>query len=87
MCLEYLGVVLDSSQMQARLPLDKVSRIIGFIETLLSASSFPLRRTEADIWNIYSHYGDIFYQYNVQCSKQVAVYLGKGIKAIVCCHM
>ena len=38
-CLEYLGVVLDSSQMQARLPLDKVSRITGFIETLLSASS------------------------------------------------
>ena len=31
-CLEYLGVVLDSSKMEARLHLDKVSRIIEFID-------------------------------------------------------
>ena len=43
-CLEYLGVVLDSSKMEARLPLDKISRIIGFIETLLNASSCSKRQ-------------------------------------------
>ena len=43
-CLEYLGVVLDSSKMEARLPLDKVSRIIEFIETLLNASSCSKRQ-------------------------------------------
>ena len=47
--------------------------------------AFPLRRTEldlyeADIGNIYSHYGDIFYQYHVKFSKQAAAYLGKVIK-------
>ena len=45
--------------------------------------AFPLRRTEldlyeADIGNIYSHYGDIFY--HVQFSKRAVAYLEKCIK-------
>ena len=35
-CLEYLGIILDSMNMEARLPLDKVQRILEFIDTLLS---------------------------------------------------
>ena len=34
-CLEYLGIILDSMNMEARLPLDKVQRILEFIDTLL----------------------------------------------------
>ena len=34
-CLEYLGIILDSFYMEARLPLDKVQRILEFIDTLL----------------------------------------------------
>ena len=35
-CLEYLGIILDSERMEARLPLNKVQRIIKFIEELLA---------------------------------------------------
>ena len=35
-CLEYLGIILDSDRMEARLPLEKVQRILQFIEKLLS---------------------------------------------------
>ena len=34
-CLEYLGIILDSKNMEARLPFDKVQRIVMFIEGLL----------------------------------------------------
>ena len=34
-CLEYLGIILDSSKMEADLPSDKVERILKFIEGLL----------------------------------------------------
>ena len=36
---------------------------------------------EADIGNIYHHYGDIFYQYHVHFSKKAAAYKEKGFKA------
>ncbi|MBV2113495.1 MAG: hypothetical protein KUF82_21290 [Candidatus Thiodiazotropha sp. (ex Ctena orbiculata)] len=34
-CLEYLGIILDSSKMEARLPRDKVQRILQFTENIL----------------------------------------------------
>ena len=34
-CLEYLGIILDGINMEARLTLDKVQRILEFIDTLL----------------------------------------------------
>ena len=37
-CLEYLGIILDSENMEARLPPDKVQRIIEFIDKLLCKS-------------------------------------------------
>lgn len=43
-CLEYLGIVLDSSKMEARLPVDKVQRIIQFIETLIGRSNCTKRQ-------------------------------------------
>ncbi|MBV2113496.1 MAG: hypothetical protein KUF82_21295 [Candidatus Thiodiazotropha sp. (ex Ctena orbiculata)] len=47
--------------------------------------AFPQRRDEldlyeADVGNIYEHYGEVFYQYHVQFSKQAAAYIEKGIK-------
>ena len=41
--LEYLGVVLDSIQMEARLPLDKVKRISSLLETFINRSSCTKR--------------------------------------------
>lgn len=38
-CLEYLGVILDTTKMEARLPQDKVERIIEFIKTFLHRRS------------------------------------------------
>ena len=37
-CLEYLGIILDSNNMEARLPIDKIQRILQFIEKLLGKS-------------------------------------------------
>ena len=42
-CLEYLGIILDIMNMEARLPLDKVQRILEFIDTLL-VKSFCTKR-------------------------------------------
>jgi len=41
--LEYLGVVLDSDKMEARLPRDKIERIIDFIKYLLNRKSCTKR--------------------------------------------
>jgi len=37
--LEYLGIILDTDRMEARLPLDKISRIINFLTDLLHKTS------------------------------------------------
>ena len=37
-CLEYLGIVLDSEKMVAKLPKDKVQRILLFLESMLHKS-------------------------------------------------
>ena len=42
-CLEYLGIILDSRNMVAKLPLDKVQRIVEFIETLLDKNKCSKR--------------------------------------------
>ena len=41
--LEYLGVILDSENMQCRLPAVKVERIMNFIKELLSKRSCTKR--------------------------------------------
>ena len=42
-CLEYLGVILDSEKMEARLPTVKVERICKFIKHILTKSSCTKR--------------------------------------------
>jgi len=42
-CLEYLGIILDSEKMEARLPTVKVERICDFIHKLLNKSSCTKR--------------------------------------------
>ena len=42
-CLEYLGIILDSKNMVAKLPADKVQRIIEFMETLLDRNKCSKR--------------------------------------------
>ena len=42
-CLEYLGIILDTESMEARLPEDKHSRIIDFIESFLRKRSVRKR--------------------------------------------
>ena len=42
-CLEYLGIILDTGSMEARLPEDKVSSIIDFIESFLRNRSVRKR--------------------------------------------
>ncbi|VDI78563.1 Hypothetical predicted protein, partial [Mytilus galloprovincialis] len=41
--LEYLGIILDTDKMEARLPQDKVERIIYFIGTFLRRHSIKKR--------------------------------------------
>jgi hypothetical protein len=42
-CLEYLGIILDTESMEARLPEDKDSMIIDFIESFLRKRSVRKR--------------------------------------------
>ena len=47
---------------------------------LFLSAEMSLDLYEADIGNIYEHYGEVFYQYHVQFTKQAAAYIEKGIK-------
>ena len=51
-CLEYLGIILDSSKMEARLPMDKVQRILQFIEGLLGET----RCTKLKLLQLLGHF-------------------------------
>jgi len=44
--LEYLGIILDTQNMQAHLPTDKVNRIIAFIKLVLSKKSVTRNELE-----------------------------------------
>ena len=50
-CLVYLGLILDSEQMVATLPRDKVVRIIQFIELMLDKS----KRTKHELLQLLGH--------------------------------
>ena len=51
-CLEYQGIILDSGTMEARLPLDKVQRILKFIEGLLGET----RCTKLQLLQLLGHF-------------------------------
>lgn len=42
-CLEYLGIILDTEKLEARLPADKIQRICEFLSNLLSTKSCTKR--------------------------------------------
>ncbi|KAK6178598.1 hypothetical protein SNE40_013351 [Patella caerulea] len=42
-CLEYLGIALDTDKMEARLPREKIDRIISMIERFLNKNSVRKR--------------------------------------------
>ena len=44
--LEYLGIILDTINMQARLPLDKVKRITDYISTIIHKKSCTRKALE-----------------------------------------
>ena len=50
-CLEYLGIILDSEEMVAKLPNDKVMRIIQFIEHMLNKS----KCTKHELLQLFGH--------------------------------
>ena len=82
--LDFLKRDSRDHRLDRQLSISQFFKAFGVYKRIM-CKAFPLRRTEldlyeADIGNIYSHYGDIFYQYHVQFSKQAAAYLGKGIK-------
>ena len=43
-CLEYLGIILDSDKMEARLPTDKIKRICEIIQSFLNRKSCTKRQ-------------------------------------------
>lgn len=42
-CLEYLGIILDTQTMEARLPIEKINRIQTFIQDILAKTSVTKR--------------------------------------------
>ncbi len=75
--LEYLGVILDSDKLEARLPRDKVERIISFIDSLILKKACSKR----EVLQILGHFnfasrvilpGRSFVSYLIQLSTTVS---------------
>ena len=82
--LEFLKRDRKDHRLDRALNISQFYKAFGIYKRIMS-EAYPLRRKEldlyeADIGNIFEHYGDVFYQYHVQFSKQAAAYLEKGIK-------
>ena len=82
--LEFLKRDRRDHRLDRALSISQFFKAFGIYKRVMS-EAYPLRRTEldlyeADIGNIYEHFGDIFYQYHVQFSKRAAAYMEKGIK-------
>ena len=82
--LEFLRRDRKDHRLDRSLNITQFFKAFGIYKRIM-CEAYPLRRTEldlyeADIGNIFEHYGNIFYQYHVQFSKQAAAYLEKGIK-------
>ena len=82
--LEFLKRDRRDHRLDRALSITQFFKAFGIYKRVMS-EAYRLRRTEldwyeADIGNIYEHFGDIFYQYHVQFSKRAAAYMEKGIK-------
>ncbi|XP_076089881.1 uncharacterized protein LOC143061586 [Mytilus galloprovincialis] len=89
--LEYLGIILDTINMQARLPLDKVERITQFISFVLDKKSCTRRELEQLLGHlnfatrvILPGRAFVTYLYRLMCSVKEShhyVYLNKECKS------
>ena len=82
--LEFLRRDRRDHRLDRALTITQFYKAFGIYKRVM-CEAYPLRRIEldlyeADIGNIFQHYGDIFYAYHVQFSKQAAAYLEKGVK-------
>ena len=74
-CLEYLGIILNSSKIEARLPRDKVQRISQFIEGMLG----ECHCTKLKLLQLLGHFNlaswvvylvDLLYHIRLSCLQQ-----------------
>lgn len=82
--LDYLKRDRKDHRLDRPLSISQFFKAFGIYKRVM-CETYPLRRMEldlyeADIGNIYEHYGNIFYQYHVQFTRQAAAYMEKGIK-------
>ena len=82
--LEFLRRDRKDHRLDRALNITQFYKAFGIYKRIM-CEAYPLRRNEMDLYEadigiIFEHYGNIFYQYHVQFSKQAAAYLEKGIK-------
>lgn len=82
--LDFLKHQQRDHRLDRALTITQFFKAFGIYKRIM-CEAFPQRRDEldlyeADIGNIYEHYGEIFYQYHVQFSRRAAAYMEKGIK-------
>ena len=82
--LDFLMIGHRDHHLDRSLSIPQFYKTFGVYKRVMR-EAYPQRRTEldlyeADIGNIYEHYGEVFYQYHVQFSKRASAYLEKGIK-------
>ena len=82
--LEFLKRQQKDHRLDRPLSITQFYRAFGIFKRIM-CEAYPQRRVEldlyeADIGDIFDHYGEIFYQYHVQFTKKAAAYMEKGIK-------
>ena len=82
--LEFLKRQQKDHRLDRSLTITEFFKAFGIYKRVM-CEAFPQRRDEldlyeADIGNIYDHYGEVFYQYHVSFTKKAAAYMEKGIK-------
>ena len=82
--LEFLKRQQKDHRLDRSLSMTQFYRDFGIYKRIM-CEAYPQRRSEldlyeADIGDIFEHYGEVFYQYHVQFRKKAATYMKKGIK-------
>ena len=82
--LEFLKRQQKDHRLDRSLTITEFFKAFGIYKRVM-CEAFPQCRDEldlyeADIGNIYDHYGEVFYQYHVSFTKKAAAYMEKGIK-------
>ena len=82
--LEFFKRQRKDHHLDRSLSITQFYRAFGIYKRIM-CEAYPQRRTElnlyeADIGDIFDHYGEGFYQYHAQFTKKAAAYMEKGIK-------